>query len=318
MSSLGLIDDELGDRGEGGNRKGDPVSVTSNKVSSARLAQPSSSSTALAKPDRDDALSPLRELPLLPRPLQNPHLLQTLPLVEDKKHFSSSPNTAALSPAGPGSSSVHQHHQQQSKSTVVLSSSSSIAFSGPAVPLQPSFPQPIQTPGVPSFQRSPPTPPPPPPPALAILRPSPIMPRQDLLQESHTPNPQSTYATRSSRPSSVAGVRISDTGPGSMGPPPGPGGGSLSHLSFGGSMLSSHGHGHSQLHPQSGSLSAQDGRQLNVADALNYLDDVKNRFQNQPNVYNQFLDIMKEFKSEKYVSFTTFSPPPSLFFFSFQ
>lgn len=80
-------------------------------------------------------------------------------------------------------------------------------------------------------------------------------------------------------------------------------------------MLSSHGHGHSQLHPQSGSLSAQDGRQLNVADALNYLDDVKNRFQNQPNVYNQFLDIMKEFKSEKYVSFTTFSPPPSLFFF---
>jgi len=35
-----------------------------------------------------------------------------------------------------------------------------------------------------------------------------------------------------------------------------------------------------------------------VEDALNYLDKVKNQFALQPQVYNQFLDIMKEFKSQ--------------------
>ncbi|KAJ7650581.1 hypothetical protein FB45DRAFT_888175 [Roridomyces roridus] len=39
-------------------------------------------------------------------------------------------------------------------------------------------------------------------------------------------------------------------------------------------------------------------RPLNVTDALSYLDDVKNNFHDQPNVYNHFLDIMKEFKSQ--------------------
>ncbi|KAJ7178645.1 hypothetical protein C8R43DRAFT_974110 [Mycena crocata] len=39
-------------------------------------------------------------------------------------------------------------------------------------------------------------------------------------------------------------------------------------------------------------------RPLNVTDALSYLDAVKNQFQDQPNVYNHFLDIMKEFKSQ--------------------
>ncbi|KAJ6544852.1 hypothetical protein DFH09DRAFT_1172920 [Mycena vulgaris] len=39
-------------------------------------------------------------------------------------------------------------------------------------------------------------------------------------------------------------------------------------------------------------------RPLNVTDALSYLDAVKNKFQDQPNVYNHFLDIMKEFKSQ--------------------
>ncbi|CAF0864520.1 unnamed protein product [Rotaria sp. Silwood1] len=37
---------------------------------------------------------------------------------------------------------------------------------------------------------------------------------------------------------------------------------------------------------------------LKVEDALNYLDKVKNQFALQPQVYNQFLDIMKEFKSQ--------------------
>ena len=39
-------------------------------------------------------------------------------------------------------------------------------------------------------------------------------------------------------------------------------------------------------------------RQLNVTDALSYLDAVKVQFQDQPDVYNQFLDIMKDFKSQ--------------------
>ncbi|KAJ7674160.1 hypothetical protein B0H17DRAFT_1208186 [Mycena rosella] len=39
-------------------------------------------------------------------------------------------------------------------------------------------------------------------------------------------------------------------------------------------------------------------RPLNVTDALSYLDAVKVKFQDQPNVYNHFLDIMKEFKSQ--------------------
>ncbi|KZW00593.1 hypothetical protein EXIGLDRAFT_639357 [Exidia glandulosa HHB12029] len=40
-------------------------------------------------------------------------------------------------------------------------------------------------------------------------------------------------------------------------------------------------------------------RQLNVADALTYLDAVKARFSEAPEVYNMFLDIMKEFKTEQ-------------------
>lgn len=33
-------------------------------------------------------------------------------------------------------------------------------------------------------------------------------------------------------------------------------------------------------------------------DALSYLDQVKVRFVDRPDVYNQFLDIMKDFKSQ--------------------
>ena len=36
-------------------------------------------------------------------------------------------------------------------------------------------------------------------------------------------------------------------------------------------------------------------------DALSYLDQVKFQFQDQPDVYNKFLDIMKDFKSQAYV-----------------
>ncbi|CEG72818.1 Putative Component of the Sin3p-Rpd3p histone deacetylase complex [Rhizopus microsporus] len=44
--------------------------------------------------------------------------------------------------------------------------------------------------------------------------------------------------------------------------------------------------------------SNQGYRPLNVKDALSYLDQVKVRFSDQPEVYNRFLDIMKEFKSQ--------------------
>ena len=44
-------------------------------------------------------------------------------------------------------------------------------------------------------------------------------------------------------------------------------------------------------------------RPLNVTDALTYLDDVKGQFQDKPDVYNHFLDIMKEFKNELSVHF---------------
>jgi len=43
-------------------------------------------------------------------------------------------------------------------------------------------------------------------------------------------------------------------------------------------------------------------RPLNVTDALSYLDAVKVRFHDQPDVYNHFLDIMKDFKSGLCVS----------------
>lgn len=37
-------------------------------------------------------------------------------------------------------------------------------------------------------------------------------------------------------------------------------------------------------------------------DALSYLDQVKVQFADQPDVYNRFLDIMKDFKSQAYVA----------------
>lgn len=37
---------------------------------------------------------------------------------------------------------------------------------------------------------------------------------------------------------------------------------------------------------------------LSPQDALTYLDQVKVKFVDQPDVYNKFLDIMKDFKSQ--------------------
>lgn len=40
-------------------------------------------------------------------------------------------------------------------------------------------------------------------------------------------------------------------------------------------------------------------RTLNQKDALLYLDRVKYKFADQPEIYNRFLDIMKDFKSKR-------------------
>ena len=43
---------------------------------------------------------------------------------------------------------------------------------------------------------------------------------------------------------------------------------------------------------------SQQERHLSIHDALEYLDTIKAQFANEPEVYNNFLDIMKDFKSQ--------------------
>lgn len=45
---------------------------------------------------------------------------------------------------------------------------------------------------------------------------------------------------------------------------------------------------------------------MELQDALSYLDQVKVRFSDMPDVYNRFLDIMKDFKSQAYVKGSEF------------
>ncbi|KAJ3778271.1 hypothetical protein FB446DRAFT_658434 [Lentinula raphanica] len=49
----------------------------------------------------------------------------------------------------------------------------------------------------------------------------------------------------------------------------------------------------------SAQLTEMSNRPLNVTDALSYLDAVKHQFAEKPEVYNKFLDIMKDFKSQQ-------------------
>uniref|UniRef100_A0A7N8X1Z0 Paired amphipathic helix protein Sin3a n=1 Tax=Mastacembelus armatus TaxID=205130 RepID=A0A7N8X1Z0_9TELE len=65
--------------------------------------------------------------------------------------------------------------------------------------------------------------------------------------------------------------------------------------SHGPSVMSGHGH---TAAPQASVQGQQQFQRLKVEDALSYLDQVKLQFGNQPQVYNDFLDIMKEFKSQ--------------------
>ncbi|XP_053742174.1 SIN3 transcription regulator family member Aa isoform X1 [Synchiropus splendidus] len=64
--------------------------------------------------------------------------------------------------------------------------------------------------------------------------------------------------------------------------------------SHGSAVMSTHGH---TATPQA-TPGQQQYPRLKVEDALSYLDLVKLQFGNQPQVYNDFLDIMKEFKSQ--------------------
>lgn len=49
---------------------------------------------------------------------------------------------------------------------------------------------------------------------------------------------------------------------------------------------------------QSSSMAPPRHRELRVEDALLYLDQVKQQFGDQPDIYNQFLDVMKDFKAQ--------------------
>jgi paired amphipathic helix protein Sin3a len=53
--------------------------------------------------------------------------------------------------------------------------------------------------------------------------------------------------------------------------------------------------------PMQGQASLASGQQPILNDALSYLDQVKVRFSEMPDVYNKFLDIMKDFKSQAWV-----------------
>lgn len=61
----------------------------------------------------------------------------------------------------------------------------------------------------------------------------------------------------------------------------------------------------------------QNYKPLNVKDALYYLDQVKLQFRNQTDVYNNFLDIMKDFKSQKYVYYIEINNWNQSFYFFF-
>lgn len=53
-----------------------------------------------------------------------------------------------------------------------------------------------------------------------------------------------------------------------------------------------------QDHDSQAASMADGARPLNVTDALSYLDAVKTQFVERPDVYNNFLDIMKDFKGQ--------------------
>lgn len=111
----------------------------------------------------------------------------------------------------------------------------------------------------------------------------PIHARSPLHQNSNFSSP-TVMRTLSNTPPQPSGVAVPNRPPSNSG-------------NLGASSTSSSGRdaSNSGLSPNPSSASFQ---RLKVEDALSYLDQVKFKFGNQPQVYNDFLDIMKEFKSQ--------------------
>ncbi|KAF9433156.1 Transcriptional regulatory protein sin3 [Entomortierella beljakovae] len=113
-------------------------------------------------------------------------------------------------------------------------------------------------------------------------QPNHMAPSPHPVQPPHSPHSSSHISSSINAPPSVnAPGAGSGPGPGAVSAPPPPQ--QTPPASGGGSASAS---------------SASNYRPLNVRDALSYLDQVKVQFQDQPDVYNRFLDIMKDFKSQ--------------------
>ncbi|KAF9283609.1 Transcriptional regulatory protein sin3 [Mortierella alpina] len=118
-------------------------------------------------------------------------------------------------------------------------------------------------------------------------QPSHMAPSPHPVQNPHGPHPSSHMSSSINAPPSgnAAGPGPGPgPGPGQGAPPPPPPSQQTPPAPSGG--------------PASASSAASNYRPLNVRDALSYLDQVKVQFQDQPDVYNRFLDIMKDFKSQ--------------------
>lgn len=51
-----------------------------------------------------------------------------------------------------------------------------------------------------------------------------------------------------------------------------------------------------------GGAAASSAQKLTTNDALTYLKEVKDMFQNQKEKYDMFLDVMKDFKAQRYIN----------------
>ncbi|KAG0148828.1 hypothetical protein CROQUDRAFT_654425 [Cronartium quercuum f. sp. fusiforme G11] len=206
----------------------------------------------------------------------------------------------------PNSSSSHRPTSSDHPSRDSYRLSSSVPYSSHQIPLPYS-----SRPSSPSSRSNPspnaPPPPPPPPPPISTHQPT----SASLMPESRPSKPvKSSSLSSTSRPSTSATPSSVDhvapptvltnrgTSPTASVP--------QSQAGSGSSLASTSliGHAAPASNPLSPiSLSENLGgtasyRTLNVRDALSYLDQVKMRFHEQNEVYNQFLDVMKLFKTQ--------------------
>ncbi|KAG8999611.1 Transcriptional regulatory protein sin3, partial [Tulasnella sp. 427] len=125
---------------------------------------------------------------------------------------------------------------------------------------------------------------------------------QPIAPSSQSPPPQPASSAPNLSPVPEPVEQASSTQPGpATAPPPGPGAPAIPELTAGGSMPGAETSGFGTPDPlpgnQSGASSPSGAyRPLNVKDALSYLEMVKIKFQERPDLYNQFLDILHDFK----------------------